>query len=216
MALPKSGFGKDSAQAFVIDAGVVFKNVKYSKEGGITGDLLGATAGGVEVNIEKKYRKIEVDGTYVMDVKGLNVVESAQATFKTTLKEITADNLVLAMNGKQVETTEFGDDVMVIEDRYMVVDGDYIDNMAIVGTLSGTDKPIVFMLDHVLITSPLAIKMEDGSEVALEITGQANGDYEQLQQRRSPYRIIYPKTGEEEAAEPAETVAIEAKAAKSK
>lgn len=214
MALAKSGFGKNSAESFVVDAGVIYKNLKWSKEEGFTGELLGATNGGVEVTTEKKYRKIEVDGTAVMDVKGLNVVESAQATFKANLKELTAENLILSMNGKEVKTDEYGDGVRVIEDRYLVVDGDYIDNMAVVGFLSGTGEPIIFMLDNVLITSPVSLKTEDGSEAELELTGQANGTYEQLQQRKSPYRIIYPKTGVEKSA--VGPVAIGTKAEKPK
>ncbi|AIM63065.1 hypothetical protein [Weissella ceti] len=213
MTLAQSGFGKKSAESFVVDAGVIYKNLKFDKQTQEwSGELLGATNGGVEVTTEKKYRKMEVDGTAVMDVKGLNVVESAQATFKANLKELTAENLILSMNGKEVATDEYGDGVRVIEDRYLVVDGDYIDNMAVVGFLSGTGEPIIFMLDNVLITSPLSLKTEDGSEAELELTGQANGTYEQLQQRKSPYRIIYPKTKDKKTV----TALDEPKTAKSK
>ncbi len=193
MVLAKSGFGENSAESFVIDAGVIYKGIKYdetTKE--FTGDLLGATDGGVEINIEKKYRKIAVDGTSVMDVKGLNVVDTVQATVKASLKELTSANLALSMNGKVSTSKDYGEGNIVIDDRYIVQDGDYIDNMAVVGMLSGTGDPIIFIFDNVLITSALSIKMEDGKEASIEITGQANGTYQQLQDRVSPYRIIYP------------------------
>lgn len=194
MALAKSGFGKNSAEAFIVDSAVIYKNLKRVEKDWV-GDLLGATNGGVEVNIEKKYRKMEVDGTQVMSVKGLHVVESVEASIKANLKEMTASNIILAMNGKEATKHEYGDDVTVIEDRYVVTDDDYIENMAVVGYLAGTAQPVIFMFDNVLITSPLSIKTEDGAEAELELTGEANGNYEQLQQRVSPYRIIYPKLG---------------------
>jgi len=201
MALSKTGYGENSAESFVIDAAVVFKNLKYDPETKEwSGDLLGATNGGTEVNIEKKYRKIETDGSYMMDVMGLNAVESTQATFKTNLKELTADNMALAMGGKIRETNEYGENI-VIEDRYTVEKGDYIGNMGVVGTLTGTNEPVIFIFDNVLITSPFNIKTEDNNEASVELTGQANGTYEQLQKRESPYRIIYPKRKGAEATE---------------
>ncbi|AIM64202.1 hypothetical protein WS105_0612 [Weissella ceti] len=211
MALAKSGFGKHSAKSFMVDSGVIYKNLERDAKGEWTGELLGATNGGVEVNIDKKYRKIEVDSTQFMDVKGLNVVESAKAEFKANLKELTAANIILALNGKEVMDHAYGDDVIVIEDRYDLTDDDYIKNMAVVGFLSGTGEAVIVMFDNVLITSPLSLKTEDGSEAELELTGQANGDYEQLQQRVSPYRIIYPNSDKK-----TETAFDEPKMAKSK
>lgn len=193
MALAKSGFGENSAERLVIDAGVIYKNVSYDDTTHeFDGDLLGATTGGVEINIEKKYRKPEVDGTYVMGVKGLNLVDGVEATIKATILELSAENLRLAMGGKILAESPY-QGYTVIEDRYTVDDSDYINNMAIVGTLAGNDKPIIIMFDNVLITSALNIKMEDQKEAGVEIEGSANGTYSQLQNRESPYRIIYPE-----------------------
>lgn len=191
MALAKSGFGKDTAERLLVDSAVIYKNVKWNnstKE--FDGDLLGATTGGVEISIEKKYRKPEVDGTYLMGVKGLELVESAEATIKTTILELSADNITMAMGGKQ--SSSVYDGYTQIEDNYTVSDDDYIENMAVVGTLSGKDKPIIIIFDNVLITSSLQIKTEDKKEAGIEIEGTAHATYEQLQDRKSPYRILYP------------------------
>jgi len=191
-----SGFGPDTAKRFMIDAGVIYKDITWnSQTNQFEGDILGATSGGVEINIEKKYRKVEVDGAYIMDVVGLNQVESEQATIKATIVELSAEMLTLAVGGvKSADIAHEGYEV--IEGKYSVADNDYIENMGIFGYLAGNEKPVIFLFDNLLVTSALSIKMEDKKEAGVEIEGQANATFEQLRTRTSPWRVFYP-TGEE-------------------
>ncbi|MBR8646344.1 hypothetical protein KEH51_29150 [[Brevibacterium] frigoritolerans] len=62
-------------------------------------------SGGVEIKTELSYRKVEVDGAYIMDVVGLNVLESATATMKANLIELTAENLRRSLNATMTDAT---------------------------------------------------------------------------------------------------------------
>lgn len=197
MVLANTGLTQNSVQKFVIDAAVIYKNLTFATETGFTGDLLGATQGGVEINIEKKYRKIEVDGTKGRSVKGLEVVDEETTTAKATLLELSAANLALASGGQVLATSQFtGYDQ--IEGKYTVSDSDYIKNFGVVGNLPNGDK-IIFILDNILITSALNIKTEDGKEAAVEIEGTSHATFDQLNAGTSNWRILTPTGAVQEA-----------------
>lgn len=187
--IPASGFGKNSAKSIIIDSGVIYRNFKLT-DGTFSGDILGATQGGVEINIEKKYRRIEVDGAFRMPVVGTEVVESEEASFTATMLELSADVLAMATGGVKTANSQTGYDL--VEGKYTVDDGDYIQGFAISGIQNGTGKHVIFAYDNVLITSAAKMKMEDKKEATIEITGLAHATYEQLQGMKSPWHIYYP------------------------
>ncbi|MFA6719479.1 MAG: hypothetical protein WCS15_10400 [Prevotella sp.] len=194
MALTTNSFGKDSPKNFLINSAAIYTNVKYAAEGGFTGTKLGATNGGVTVKIENSYRKMEVDGTSVMDVKGLEVLESATATATAKLKEFTAEKIKQALNGtlRAATEAEAPAGAQIVESKLMVEDTDYIDNIGIVGRLSGNKEPIIFILDNVLATNGIEVETEDASEAVIEQEYKAHASFEQLEADQFPWRIIFP------------------------
>ena len=194
--IPASGFGKNSAQSIIIDSGVIYKNFKLT-DGVFSGDILGATQGGVEINIEKKYRRIEVDGAFRMPVVGTEVVESEEASFTATMLELSADMLRMATGGVKKADAQSGYDL--IEGRYTVTEDDYIQGFAITGIQNGTGKHIIFAYDNVLITSATKMKMEDKKEATVEMTGLAHATFEQLQGMQSPWHIYYPSSSSQQS-----------------
>ncbi|MDT2485054.1 hypothetical protein [Enterococcus avium] len=199
MGLPKTGYTEKSAENFMIDAATIFTDFKYDKDSKeFTGTPLGATQGGVEVNIEQSYRKIEADGAYVMDVVGLNVMESATATVKANLMELTAENLRRSLNATIAKATEdeAPDGYQVIKTKRYLDNSDYIENMAVCGIHTGTKQPIIFALDNGLVKSPLQIKTEDNKEGVVEQEITANASYEQLANDEFPWRIYHPGDGQ--------------------
>ena len=194
MALPSSGYTATSAKNFVIDAGTIFKDVSYDSTTGFTGTPLGATSGGVGVNFITETRKAEVDGTYIFDVIGLNIRSSMRCEITATLKELTAANLALAAGGDATaaDTTEAPTGYKKITGRRYIQEGDYIPSIAVAGKLSGSDDPIIFMLDNGLVTSALNIQTEDQNEASIEITIQGNASFDQLAANEAPWRIYHP------------------------
>lgn len=196
MTLPNSGYTKTSSENFMINAGTIAINVKWDEESkSFTGTPLGATTDGTKVNIEQKYRKIAVDGTTHMDVQGLWVLDEAHATVGAKLKELTASNMALGLNGTAKESEDF-DGYTEIESKRYLSEGDYIENMAVIGKLTGSDKPIIILLDNVLTTSAFALETKDGDEAAIDYEGTANASFEQLQNDKFPWKILYPTDDE--------------------
>lgn len=196
MALPKTGYTKTSVENFIIDSATIFTDFTYSEADGFAGTPLGATSGGVTVNIEQTYRKPEVDGTYIMDVVGLEFMESAKATVTANLKELSAENLRRSLNGtlSTADVSEAPAGYKVIKTKRYVEDADYIPSVAVVGIHNGTKKPIIFKLDNGLVTSPLELATEDNNEVVVEQTITAHASYEQLANDEFPWAIYYPET----------------------
>lgn len=194
MALKKTGYTSKTSKNYVINAATVYTGVKYAELEGFTGTLHGATSGGVTLTIEQEYRDIEIDGTSHMKVKGNKVLESANATITASLKEITADNIRKALNGtiREAETNEAPTGYKVIQTKRLVEDADYVDNIAIVGTLSGTDEPIIAILDNALCTSGLELATEDNGEAVVEQTYEAHATVDQLDADEFPWRLLFP------------------------
>lgn len=193
--IAKTGYTAGTADKYVIDAAVVYTGLEYSAEGGFVGNLIGATTGGVTVTIEPTYRDIEVDGARHVKAKGNTVLQSTKGTVLAHFKELTAETLKLAINGTLRDATiaEAPAGYKVIETKRYITAGDYIDNIAFVGRISGTDKPIIAILDNVLTTSALPLATEDGKEVVIDVTFEAYATYDQISLDKYPWRIFYPE-----------------------
>jgi len=194
MALKKSGYTSKTAKNYVINAAVVYTNVTHTEVGGFEGTLHGATSGGVKVTIEQEYRDIEVDGTSHTKVKGNKVLESANATITANMKEITAETIRQSLNGTIADATveEAPTGYKVIRTKRKVEDIDYITNIAVVGTLSGTSEPVIAIIDNALCISGLDGEMQDNGEMVIEQIYQAHATPEQLEADEFPWRILYP------------------------
>lgn len=194
MALKKTGYSDNTSKSYIINAATVYTDVTYAEGAGFTGTLHGATAGGVTLTIETTYRDIEVDGTSHMKVKGNKVLESATATITTNVKEITAETIRKSLNGtlEDVEVGKGPAGYKVVRSKRFVEDTDYTTNMAVVGTLSGTNEPVIAILDNVLCTSGFEGATEDNSEMVIEQVYEAHATVEQLDADEFPWQILYP------------------------
>ena len=194
MALAKTGYTSSTSKNYVIDAATVYTGLTYTELGGFTGTLHGATSGGVTVTIEQTYRDIDVDGTSHMKVKGNKVLEAATATVTANVKEITAETIRKSLNGnlESANAIDAPTGYKVITTKRYIEDADYLNNIAVVGRLSGTAEPVIFILDNALCTSGLELGTEDNNEAVIEQTYEAHASVEQLQADEFPWRILYP------------------------
>lgn len=191
--IKRTGLTKDSVKNFIINAGVVYKNLEYTGTGW-EGERLGATAGGNQVTITNEFREIEVDGAFSKYV-GEKMLVGSDATLTTNVKEITAEVIKNAILGEIVapEEDEAPTGYDVIKGKAQVEDSDYLENIALVGELSGTKKPIIIVLDNALCTSGLDIQTGDDAEAVVTMVFEAHADGDQVEDRTLPARIYYPK-----------------------
>lgn len=194
-AVRKTGYTKNTPKSYIVDAGAVFKNLEWNKETSKwEGELLGATSDGNKVTIEKSYREIEVDGVKTKAV-GLKLLESQNATLETNVKELTAENIALAL-GAEVKSGD-GEtaptNYKIITSKGTVDNSDYLKNIALVGTISGTKDPIIVVLDNALCTSGLEMELKDNDEAVVAMTFEAHADEDQVEDLTLPARIYYPE-----------------------
>lgn len=194
MGLQTTGYTKTTPQYYWVNAGAVYKNLKYNKETKEwEGTLLGATSDGNKVSIEQEYRTIEIDGVFVEAV-GQKVLKSSKAELEINIKEPTAENIRLAINGviREAEEEEAPTGYKVIEGKGKLESTDYIENLALVGTITGSTQPIIVVLDNALCTSGLDTETKDDDEAVLKMKFEAHAGAEQVANRKLPARIYFP------------------------
>lgn len=177
------GYTSETPDHLLIDAGAIYKNYGLETEA-----LISATSGGNELDVTIKLRNVKVDGIKSDDVKGLKRFVSAAISLKVNLLECTTDILKMALMG-DVDTTDPNYDL--ITGRTSVLDTDYIDNVALVGKLSGSQKPVVIIVKNVLNDGGLKVKTDDDKDNVLPLTFMAHTD--PANPDVLPYEIHYPK-----------------------
>lgn len=192
--LKRTGYNAETPKHYLLDAGAVYRNLTYTSVGGWIGELLGATADGSTLTIEPEYREIEVDGPKVA-TRGGRALERASATLEVNVKEITAENYRLSLNGTIRDATE--DEAptgyKVIESKITIDDEDYDDNIAFVGTISGSDEPFIAILENTFVVSSTETEHTDDGEAVLTMEFQASATAEDVAANRLPWKILFPK-----------------------
>lgn len=177
---------KETVKNLLCDAGVVYLN--YGLEGE---RVLGATEGGNTFTIEREIREIPVDGARGK-VKGLRRIVSENAKLTVNLKEMSAENIRLALAGAAVSdypsTGEKTHDE--IRSTGEIGDTDYANNVALVARLSGTNRPVVCVIENALADGNFEIGGKDKEEAVVPVEFSAHFDPEDMS--TVPWAVRYP------------------------
>lgn len=179
------GFTTNTPNNLLIDAGAVYKNYGLANEA-----LIGATSGGNEFAISIKTREIKVDGLKGT-VKGLTRIISTDVTLKVNMLELTTDILKMALMGVVDTSINAGYDTITGKTEILLTD--YIDNIAIVGRLSGSLQPVIIILKNALSSNGITFSAKDSTDNVLPVT--FIGSIDPLNPAVSPYEIRYPQVG---------------------
>lgn len=201
--LPKTGYTSNTPDSFLLNAGAWVKNLKWdSTAKKWEYDLIGATSGGSKITLKNNYRQVEVDGVFTIPV-GADMIESAEGTAEMNFIEVTVENLKTALLAESTETdgSEFPEGYHVISPKAKISISDYAQNMAYIGTLSGSDKPIIIIFDYAICTSGLEIEPKDKEEAVYTVTFEARTGPDNLDTMALPIKILYPKAVEGGGAE---------------
>lgn len=201
--LPKTGYTKDTPNFYLLNAGAWVKNLTWDgTENKWTYDLIGATSGGSKITLKNTYRQVEVDGVFTTPV-GADMIEEAEATAELNFIELTLENLKMILLADSQESAADGDfppGYTIIKPKAKIATTDYIENMAYVGTLSGSDKPIIIIFHYAICTSGLEVEPKDKEEAIYTVTFEARTGADNLDTMALPVTILYPEMTSVQAA----------------
>lgn len=201
--MANTGFTASTASHLLLDAGAFYKN--YDILTGI-GTLLGATKGGGEFAAIPSIRQIEVDGVKGR-AKGLNTIDSWEVSIKTNMLEITTALLATALTTGSVDTvSNLTYDIVTASNTIAL--SNYIDNVAWIGRLSGSNNPVVVIIYNALTTDGVSLKTADKAEGVLAITFMGHYDSNDLD--TVPFKIYYPKIAADTTPPTVATVPLDA------
>jgi len=204
-----AGFTKETPKRLLLDAGAFFKNFTY-EPGGTSNDtfdsavaagkLIGATKGGGEFSASPEIRNIEVDGVKGK-AKGLEVIDSWEVYLKATVLEVTTESIRTALSAAITDTASDGTYDVVTGNAAIDLE-DYADNITWVGTLSGSDEPVIIQVFSALSTEGLKLTMQDKGEATIPMTFYGHYTFDDLDS--PPFKIFYPKKKQAETQNPPE------------
>ena len=190
-----SAFTKNTAKNMQLDAGLLVKGLTdiLNFNGTIADDKkLGATSGGASFSATPEMRNIfeGIDGAKG-NYKDGNVIDNWEITLTATVKEMTANNLKLAMATADIATGN--DKFDVLTPRMEVKSTDYIDNICWLGTMNGSSEPMIIELKNVLNTNGISFTAEDKGSGSVELELKAHFDLSKPNE--VPFNIYFPKQG---------------------
>lgn len=178
-----SGITTETVSNLLLDAGTIYVDYGLATE-----RILGATDGGNTYLNEREIREISVDGAKGK-VKGLRRIITDNAMLTVNLKEMSAENIKLALAGSAIDSTT---DPLYSEIRSTgtIADADYKDNVAFVGTVSGSENPVVIILENVLSDGNFEIGTTDKEEGVVAV--QFSSHYDPADMDTVPHAVRYP------------------------
>lgn len=188
-----SGFTTETAKSLLLNAGAYFKNFVVGTDefdsAVAAGKLIGATKGGGEFSAVPEIRQIEVDGV-AGRAKGLETIDSWDIYLKANVLEVKETTIQSGLAASSVDTSTNTDYDIITASNNLEV-SDYIDNITWVGTLSGSDKPVIIQIFNALNTEGLKFSTTDKAEATISLTFYAH--YTQDDLDTPPFKIYYPK-----------------------
>jgi hypothetical protein len=178
----------ETVKNLILDAGVVYVNYGLADE-----RILGATQGGNTFVVEREIKEIEVDGAKGK-VKGLRRIITENAMLTTNLREMSASNIKLALAGSTSTDVMAADGVTKTHDSIKssgdISDADYLDNVALVAKVSGSNENVIIIVENALSDGGLTLNLEDKEENTTEV--QFSAHYDPANLADVPYEVRYP------------------------
>lgn len=190
-----NGFRSDTTKNLQLDAGILVKNLTDPKT--FTGTLtdsqkLGATEGGASFSAVPEVRNIfeGIDGARG-NFKDGNVIDSWEIKLTATIKEMTAENFKLALGTGDTTKAEASGKFDITTARTEVKASDYLENVCWLGTLAGSEDPIIIELKNVMNVNGLNFTVSDKGTGTVELELQAHFDI--TDPNTVPFNIYTPK-----------------------
>lgn len=197
MAKVLNGFTANTATNLQLDAGIFVRGLADPStfNGTVTtpAKTIGATSGGGSFTAIPTFRNIfeDLDGARGV-YKGGQVIDSWEIKMTTTIKEMTAENLKLALAAADTTAASSGKYDTTVA-RLEVKEEDYLDNFCFIGTINGQDTPVIVEMKNVLNMSGLNLTVADKATGSVSLELQAHFDLSKPEE--VPFKIYTPKVG---------------------
>ena len=197
MAKVLNGFTANTATNLQLDAGIFVRGLADPStfNGTVTtpAKTIGATSGGGSFTAIPTFRNIfeDLDGARGV-YKGGQVIDSWEIKLTTTIKEMTAENLKLALAAADTTAASSGKYDTTVA-RLEVKEEDYLDNFCFIGTINGQDTPVIVEMKNVLNMSGLNLTVADKATGSVSLELQAHFDLSKPDE--VPFKIYTPKVG---------------------
>ena len=191
-----NGFTPQTAQNLQLDAGIFVRGLTNPEtfNGTVTtpAKTIGATSGGGSFTAVPTFRNIfeDLDGARGV-YKGGQVIDNWEIKMSVTIKEMTAENLKLALAAADTVVAQEEEKYDVTTARLEVKDEDYLDNLCFIGTINGQDTPVIIEMKNVLNMSGLNLTVADKATGSVSLELQAHFDLSKPDE--VPFKIYTPK-----------------------
>lgn len=186
----RSGLNANTKKKLMLGEGAIFKNYHVDEDNyesaRAAGKLIGACQGGSTFEATATVRNIEVDGIPGA-VTDLEEIDRWDASLQTTFLEVSAETIKAALGA--VETSH-ENGYTHITGRADFISSDYVENITFVGSISGTDAPIILQIKNAIGNGQLSINVKNGDEAKVPVT--FNGRYTIETLSAPPFDIWYP------------------------
>lgn len=187
----------DSAKKLVSQGATIGKNVEWIEGMPLPkSERIGATIGGVDLDIENTTRSIEYDGFAGFDVAGNQLFEGSTVSVNARVAEMSNDLLSKII---KADVKELSDGRSRIIPRAKIQESDYYDTLVFQEWFNadGADEWRATILHNVLVTSNLSLKTAPNSDQVVDVTFTAHATTEDIANGRLPYEIITPASHSE-------------------
>lgn len=188
-----TGLTTNTPERLLLDSGVFLKGAFRTKAEIVTAladasKNLGATNGGGSFNAVPEIRQVAVDGG-ITNIKDLTIIDSWNVTMVANVKEMTVNNIRLALGATTATTTTTSDFTTIVGNNEFAT-ADYSD-ITWVGKLKGHSNPVIIIIKNAISTNGLNLTVADKDEATIAITLTACYDLANLD--TVPFEILYPK-----------------------
>lgn len=187
-ALKTHGITADTSKNLLFSAGTFYKNLEYKTDAWV-GDILGATSGGGKLSITPEYVDAELDGATVA-VKGAKFKVGETASIEANFTEIMEGRVVEALH-LQEDTTKTVTGYKIFKSKAILDDGDFLKNIAFVGTLTD-GRQVIVILPNALCTSAFELEGKNKTQATYTCTFECHADITQDDLYHLPYEIYFP------------------------
>lgn len=192
-----SGFNSLTAENLLLDTGAFFANFDIATDTFETAlnKLIGATSGGGGFEAKPTIRDVKIDGVKGK-AKGLQVLDNWSVTLSAKMLEFRKETFERALAAaKESNVSVNGASYTKIEAKNEIELTDYYDNITWIGTLSGSNEPVIIQIYNALNSDGLKIDTKDNSDITTEL--KFEGSYDPNNLDSPPFAIFYPNQNED-------------------